>query len=143
MGFDETPSIGRIQASEPIRIKRFGRTPPYLESNPRFTVHAQTSNSGRNQMSEQRSYDIAMTAKKKLLAIPGAVSSIKAGMPSVSDLNLCMKRWSEEWASQIGYPNVFNSLWDTVNAYYQSGNAHNGPTANFEKVLGELIALAH
>lgn len=84
-----------------------------------------------------------MTAKKKLLAILGAGSSIQVGMPSVSDLDLCMKLWSEEWAFQIGHPNVFNSLWSTIDAYYQSGNAHNGPTANFEKVLGEMIALAH
>jgi hypothetical protein len=57
-------------------------------------------------------YDSAMTTKKGLLAILGAGSSIPVGMPSVSDLDLCMKLWSEEWTSQIGHPNVFTSLWD-------------------------------
>lgn len=84
-----------------------------------------------------------MTTKKRLLAILGAGSSIPVGMPSVSDLDLCMKVWSEEWTSQIGHPNVFTSLWDAIVAYYRSGNANNAPAVNFEKVLGEMIALAH
>lgn len=84
-----------------------------------------------------------MTTKRKLLAILGAGSSIPVGMPSVSDLDHCMKLWSEEWASQIRHPNVFTSLWDIIVAYYQSGNARSGPAVNFEKVLGEMIALAH
>ena len=84
-----------------------------------------------------------MTTKKRLLFILGAGSSIPVGMPSVSDLGHRMKLWSEEWASQIGHPNVFTSLWDIIGAYYQSGDARNGPVINFEKVLGEMIALAH
>ena len=59
------------------------------------------------------------------------------------DLDHRMKAWSEEWTSQIGPPNFFTALWDTIAAYYQSGNVSNAPTMNFEKVLGEMIALAH
>lgn len=95
------------------------------------------------QLHGQRGYDSAMTAKKKLLAILGAGSSIQVGMPSVSDLDLCMKLWSDEWAAQVGHPNTFISFWDAIDAYYRAGSASNGPTVNFEKVLGEMIALAH
>jgi hypothetical protein len=84
-----------------------------------------------------------MTLKKRLLVILGSGSSIPVGMPSVPDLNQSIKEWSEEWASQYGPPNFFTSLWDTIAAYYQSGDARNGPAVNFEKVLGEMIALAH
>lgn len=84
-----------------------------------------------------------MTTRKKLLVILGAGSSIPIGMPSVPDLDICIRAWSEEWTSQIAPPNFFALLWDAIATYYQSGNVSNAPTLNFEKVLGEMIALAH
>ena len=88
-------------------------------------------------------YDSAMTAKKKLLVILGSGSAMPVGMPSVQDLDRCMKAWSEEWTSRIRPPNFFTALWNSIAAYYQSGNVSNAPVMNFEKVFGEMIALAH
>lgn len=84
-----------------------------------------------------------MTAKRKLLIILGAGSSVPVGMPSVADLDCCMTTWSQEWTARIGRPNFFATLWEIIAGYYQSGNTRNGPAINFEKVLGEMIALAH
>ena len=86
-----------------------------------------------------------MAAKRKLLVILGSGSSIPLGMPSVADLDHCTRAWSHEWTlqPQPGPPNFFISLWDTMAAYYHSGNFKNGPAVNFERVLGEMIALAH
>jgi hypothetical protein len=84
-----------------------------------------------------------MTVKKKLLVILGSGSSIPVGMPSVPDLDRCMNAWSQDWTSQVGPPNFFTSLWDAISAYYQSGDVRTSPSVNFEKVLGEMIALAH
>lgn len=84
-----------------------------------------------------------MTAKKKLLVILGAGSSIPVGMPSVTDLDCCMTAWSKEWTARIGPTNFFASLWEMIATYYQSGNARSAPATSFEKVLGEMIALAH
>src|SRR5208283_3310197 len=82
-----------------------------------------------------------MAHKKKLLVILGSGSSIPLEMPSVADLDHCMRAWSEEWTSQFSPPNFFTALWDAIAAYYQSANVNNA--LNFEKVLGEMIALAH
>lgn len=84
-----------------------------------------------------------MTVKKKLLVILGAGSSIPVGMPSVPDLDRCMNAWSEDWTAQFGSPNFFTLLRDTISAYYQSGDGRTAPSVNFEKILGEMIALAH
>jgi hypothetical protein len=54
-----------------------------------------------------------------------------------------MKAWSDDWALQVGPPNFFSHLWNEIDAYYRSGSRRDGPIINFEKVLGEMIALAH
>lgn len=54
-----------------------------------------------------------------------------------------MTTWGQEWAARVGSPNFFATLWEIIARYYQSGNTRNGPAINFEKVLGEMIALAH
>jgi hypothetical protein len=81
--------------------------------------------------------------KKKLLVILGAGSSIPVGMPSVGALDEYMKRWGEEWAAEYGFPDYFDALWHSVRAYYESGHPSLRPALNFEKVLGEMVALAH
>lgn len=87
----------------------------------------------------------ANSGKPKLLAILGAGSSIPCGMPSVGDINEQMKAWSQEWKPTTGLvgdagTGVFNELWKIVEEYYQSN--HYGIGANYERVLGEMTALA-
>lgn len=87
----------------------------------------------------------AKNGKPKLLVILGAGSSIPCGMPSVCDINKQMKAWSREWKPTTGLvgdagTSVFNELWKIVEEYYQSN--HYGIGANYERVLGEMTALA-
>lgn len=90
-----------------------------------------------------------MKDKKKLLVILGAGSSIPCGMPSVEDIDKEMRHWSSQWEArptfQAGHaPDVFNTLWNTVESYYRRApQTHLGIKANFEKILGEMTALAN
>lgn len=81
--------------------------------------------------------------KKKLLVILGAGSSISQRMPSVACLDRQMTGWSETWKAQRGFPNYFQKLWDSVDRYYQAPKTGLRPQVNFEKVLGDMVALAH
>src|ERR1017187_10384167 len=81
--------------------------------------------------------------KKKLLVVLGAGSSIARGMPSVSELDGCMSQWGREWAKSNGFPDYYDSLARAVDIYYRSGASGLRPIVNFEKVLGEMVALAH
>jgi hypothetical protein len=45
-------------------------------------------------------------AKPKLLVILAAGSSVEQGMPRVSDLDVLMRTWSEEWVSELDH-NIF------------------------------------
>lgn len=83
--------------------------------------------------------------KPKLLVILGAGSSIPCGMPSVGDIDCQMKDWSRKWKPTTGLSDdagtgVFNDLWEIVEGYYRSN--HYGIGANYERVLGEMTALA-
>ena len=85
------------------------------------------------------------SVKPKLLVILGAGSSISCGMPSVGNINERMKDWSREWKPTTGLSGdagtgVFNDLWEIVEGYYRSN--HYGIGANYERVLGEMTALA-
>ncbi len=87
----------------------------------------------------------ASPGKPKLLVILGAGSSIPCGMPSVSNINERMKGWSREWRPTTEFSgdvggDVFNVLWEIVEEYYRSN--HYGIGANYERVLGEMTALA-
>jgi hypothetical protein len=81
--------------------------------------------------------------KKKLLVILGAGSSIPSGMPSVGDLDKEMRVWSALWADEHALPDYFGSLWENVRQYYSAGDRRRRPDPNFEKILGEMIALSH
>jgi hypothetical protein len=81
--------------------------------------------------------------KKKLLVILGAGSSIPRGMPSVTTVDRLMKQWGADWAASRGFPDYFDALWRSVEAYFHAGNSGLHPSLNFEKVLGEMVALAH
>ena len=81
--------------------------------------------------------------KPKLLVILGAGSSIPCGMPSVSDIDKIMKRWSSEVARKPSVDSegeVFNVLWTASERYYRSN--HYGIRPNYERVLGEMTSLA-
>lgn len=81
--------------------------------------------------------------KKKLLVILGAGSSIARGMPSVPALDRNMKQWGLNWAALRRFPDYYAALGHAIEAYYQSGSTGPRPSLNFEKVLGEMVALAH
>jgi hypothetical protein len=84
-----------------------------------------------------------MEKKKKLLVILGAGSSKPLGMPLVSDLDKCMRQWGKGWAKLNGLKDHFRKLCCSVRAYYKAGGSGLRPDPNFEKVLGEMVALAH
>ena len=83
--------------------------------------------------------------KKKLLVILGAGSSIPMGMPSLVALDEKMKEWGQAWARcrSACFPNYFDSLWQSAEAYIGHGDTSLRPPLNFEKVLGDMVALSH
>jgi hypothetical protein len=80
---------------------------------------------------------------KKLLIILGAGSSIPIGMPSVGDLNASMFDWSDTWSPAPGLDNYYRVIWAAVERYYAASHDSIKPWPNFEKVLGEMVGLAH
>lgn len=86
--------------------------------------------------------------KRKLLIVLGAGSSIPCGMPTLTQLDEKMKTWSGEWRDEPALPHgtergIFNDLWEIVDEYYRQNNRPRlGLRANFEKILGEMTALA-
>jgi hypothetical protein len=69
-------------------------------------------------------------------------------MPSVAAIDDKMKKWSREWKKFPGFPEgagpgIFNDLWDMVESYYEESSRPNlSVHANFERILGEMTALA-
>lgn len=78
--------------------------------------------------------------KKKLLVILGAGSSVSIGMPSVPTLDKEMKEWASRWKDVGPSTNFFNYLWDTAEAL-QNPVSPLRRLPNFEKILGEMVAL--
>ncbi len=64
-------------------------------------------------------------------------------MPGVGKIDELMRRWSQEWTAEphfdAGY-DVYSVLWEATERYY--GSNHYGIRPNFERVLGEMTALA-
>jgi SIR2-like domain len=81
--------------------------------------------------------------KKKLLVILGAGSSISCNMPSTAMLDGLMRKWSRAWAISHSCHDYFDALWQAIETYHHAGKASLRPPMNFEKVLGEMIALSH
>ena len=81
--------------------------------------------------------------KKKLLVILGAGSWIARGMPSVPALDQHMRQWGRDWASLHGFPDYYEALGREIETYYQSGPSGLRPSLNFEKILGDMLALSH
>ena len=82
-------------------------------------------------------------AKPKLLVILGAGSSIPCRMPSVGKIDELMKRWCQEWTPESRFDSgfdVYSVLWKATERYY--GSNRYGIRPNFERVLGEMTALA-
>ena len=64
-------------------------------------------------------------------------------MPSVSQLDELMKGWAREWTPEppVGSDcDAFGVLWETSERYY--GSNHYNIRPNYERVLGEMTALA-
>ncbi|MHB1957541.1 MAG: SIR2 family protein [Acidobacteriaceae bacterium] len=76
--------------------------------------------------------------KKKLLIILGAGSSSAVGLPSVK----CLDRHMAQWA-KCGTTDHFRELWQSAETYYERGPTGTRPALNFEKVLGDIVAMAH
>jgi SIR2-like domain len=81
--------------------------------------------------------------KKKLLVILGAGSSVEQGVPSVRDIDAKMAAWARKWAAETGYQDYFGKLWWAISKYYSEGDRRYRPGPDFEKVLGEMVALSH
>jgi hypothetical protein len=81
--------------------------------------------------------------KKKLLIILGAGSSVEQGVPSVRDIDAKMAAWARKWAAETGYQDYFGKLWWAISKYYSEGDRRYRPGPDFEKVLGEMVALSH
>jgi hypothetical protein len=81
--------------------------------------------------------------KKKLLIILGAGSSVEQRVPSVRDIDEQMAGWARKWAVDTGYQDYFGKLWLAVSKYYSTGDRRYRPGPDFEKVLGEMVALSH
>lgn len=80
-----------------------------------------------------------MNSKPKLLVILGAGSSIPCGMPSVSEIDKLMGHWSQECTPEPS-KDVFNILLQVSKQYF--GTNHYSIRPNYERVLGEMTALA-
>jgi hypothetical protein len=64
-------------------------------------------------------------------------------MPAVADLDVCIKRWGQLWAAKHSFPDYFDILWRSIEAFFRTSSSSLRPPIDFEKVLGEMIALAH
>jgi hypothetical protein len=92
--------------------------------------------------------DIPTARKRRLLIILGAGSSMPCGMPGVAVIDDEMKAWSREWKNEPEFPKgtgrgIFNDLWEIVESYYrQNSRPQLGIRVNYERILGEMTALA-
>jgi hypothetical protein len=81
--------------------------------------------------------------KTKLLAILGSGSSIPLGLPSVNDLDRLMAGWARESAAARGEPDYFGELRTAIEQYQAPEFNRWYPPVTFERVLGNMLALAH
>lgn len=79
--------------------------------------------------------------KKKLLVILGAGSSLDMGMPSVKKIDARMKVWSHRWAVSQRSADYFQEVQKQLIIYNNSGSVPLVSILNFERVLGEMVAL--
>ena len=89
----------------------------------------------------------ANSTRKKLLVILGAGSSMACGLPGVNHIDQMMKEWSPEWKDEHVFPHgtgqgIFNDVWEILEEYYRGQPDERGFHVNFERVLGEMTALA-
>ncbi len=54
-----------------------------------------------------------------------------------------MGQWGSKWAASRANADHFGELWQSVKTYYRRGGTALHAELNFEKVLGEMIAMAH
>lgn len=84
-----------------------------------------------------------MTAKKRLLVILGAGSSIDKGMPSVSEIDTLMARCAREFAETRTSTNFYDQVWRALEKHLAAGFQSDRQSPNFERALGDLLALMH
>ena len=84
-------------------------------------------------------------ARKKLLVILGAGSSLALGLPSVDKLSTLVRGWAADWSRARGWPDYYGLIetaQDRARAAPTPGVAR-AATANFETLLGDMVGLAH
>ena len=85
------------------------------------------------------------SARKKLLVILGAGSSLALGLPSVDKLSTLVRGWAADWSRARGWPNYYGLIetaQDQARAAPTPGVAR-AATTNFETLLGDMVGLAH
>jgi len=75
--------------------------------------------------------------------ILGAGSSVEQCVPSVSDIDTQMAIWARKWALETGFQDYFGKLRGAISKYYSQADRRYRPDPDFEKVLGEMVALSH
>ena len=91
---------------------------------------------------------MTLKPKRKSPVILGAGTSMPCGIPGVAAIDALMQDWSRNWKMPIGFPDgagdgVFNDLWRAIDQYQKrKPRPQLGLKLNFERVLGEMIALA-
>ena len=70
-------------------------------------------------------------------------------MPSVSEIDVEMKRWSRDWTHPPEFPKgsigqgTFNDLWNFIDNYMKRRPSPQlGLAITFERILGEMTSLA-
>jgi hypothetical protein len=81
--------------------------------------------------------------RKKLLVILGAGSSASFGLPLVTALDPLILEWAKEWSDTEKDADYYAALSLNLERYCASGAQTNAPQPNFERVLGEMVSLAH
>ncbi|MBB3747196.1 hypothetical protein FHX10_006752 [Rhizobium sp. BK591] len=84
-----------------------------------------------------------MARKKRLLMILGAGSSVACGMPSVAEINTLMASWAREFAETWQFTNFYDRVWRALERHLASGFQSARQSPNFERALGDLLALMH
>ena len=82
-------------------------------------------------------------ARKKLLVILGAGSSVGLGMPSVTDLDRLMRGWASDWSTRLSWPDCYKAVDEAMASYALAGQATPRPNPTFETALGAMAHLSH
>ncbi|ENN83769.1 hypothetical protein RHSP_40850 (plasmid) [Rhizobium freirei PRF 81] len=75
--------------------------------------------------------------------ILGAGSSVASGMPSVAEIDTLMASWAREFTRMHQSANFYDQIWRALERHLVAGFQSARQFPNFERALGDLIALMH